>query len=116
MVQIFNRGDSFIVRLACTICGERCRLDQLWLAFPSGESVQGQWVHETCVSGKAEATFGSKRIVLMRGADALRRVAESLDDAADVSLRKRTRAAQKLPVPGAAALGVQRHAVKTRLQ
>jgi hypothetical protein len=97
MVQIVSRGDSFIVRLACTVCGERCRLSELWLGFPPGEFVQGQWVHDTCVSGKAEATFGSKRIVLMRGSDALRRVAESLDDgAADpVLARQRPRVRAK---------------------
>jgi hypothetical protein len=97
-VQIVNRGDSFIVRLACAVCGERCRLSELWLGFPPGEFVQGQWVHDTCVSGKAEATFGSKRIVLMRGADALRRVAESLDDASTHTAlgRQRPRVAAKV--------------------
>jgi len=42
MVQVLNCGKTFAVRLACTICGERCWLDELWLAFPPGEAVQGQ--------------------------------------------------------------------------
>ena len=83
MVQVLNRGEVFAVRLACTICGERCRLDQLWLAFPPGEAVQGAWVHRECTSGQVESAFGTRRLVLMRGRDALQRLAEALDDTAD---------------------------------
>jgi hypothetical protein len=83
MVQVLNRGDTFAVRLACTICGERCRLNELWLGFPPGEIVRGEWLHKSCVDGKIHTVFGGKRVVLMRGLDALQRLAEALDDTAD---------------------------------
>jgi hypothetical protein len=104
MVRVINRGDSFFVRLPCRICGERCRLSALWLAFPPGEEVDGYWVHRDCVSSRVESTFGVRRLVLMRGEDALRRVAEGLEEAADPSLVKRPKATRPRPLPGAAAV------------
>ena len=116
MVQILNRGDVFTVRLACTICGERCRLDELWLAFPPGEEVDGYWVHRECtLLGRMASVFGVRRLVLMRGEDALRRVAEGLEEAADPALVKRPKATRTRPLPGDAAPGIQRAVRKARL-
>jgi hypothetical protein len=114
MVQVLNRGESFVVRLACTICGERGKLGDLWLAFPPGEDVEGQWTHRRCVEGRVESAFGTKRLVLMNGHEALKRLAGVLDDSADVSLVKRPKAGRRLPWQGEAAHGVQRHAYKAR--
>jgi hypothetical protein len=83
MVQVLNRGETFAVRLACTICGERCRMDELWLAFPPGEAVEGEWVHRECTSGRIESVFGTRRVTLMRGLEAIRQLAAALDEAAD---------------------------------
>jgi hypothetical protein len=57
-------------------------MDKLWLAFPPGEAVEGQWVHRDCVSSRVESAFGTKRIVLMRGDATLRQLAASLHAAA----------------------------------
>ena len=96
MVQVLNRGETFAVRLACTICGERCRLEDLWLGFPPGEAVQAEWLHRRCADGHVQALFGTRRIVMMRGIDAIRRLAEALqgieDDPALAHTRLRVRA------------------------
>jgi hypothetical protein len=101
MVQVVNSGETFAIRLACTLCGERCRrLDELWLAFPPGEAVQGQWVHRACVSGRVESAFGTKRVVLMNGFEALRRVAQSLQDVDDDPALARQRPRVRAKVSG----------------
>ena len=45
VVQIVNHPERFELRWCCRICGRRCSLDTLWLAFPQGTAVEGQWVH-----------------------------------------------------------------------
>jgi hypothetical protein len=57
-----------------------------------------------------------KRVVLLQGVEAMKRVAESLDEAADPALVKRPKAARARPLPGDAAPGVQRTMHKARLQ
>jgi hypothetical protein len=83
MIQVVNRGETFAVRLACKMCGERCRLEDLWLGFPPGEAVQGEWLHRRCADGHVQELFGTRRIVMMRGIDAIRRLAEALQDVDD---------------------------------
>jgi hypothetical protein len=54
-------------------------------------------VHSECTSRQIESAFGTKRVVLMNGLEALRRLAESLQDSADPGLtRQRLRATVKV--------------------
>ena len=82
MVKVTNHPSTFELRWCCKICRERCSMDTLWLAFPRGSVVEGQWVHRGCVDGRVHDFFG-RRVVLMRGVDALRQLAQSLHDVAD---------------------------------
>jgi hypothetical protein len=82
MVQIVNHPERFELRWCCRICGQRCSLDTLWLAFPQGNAVEGEWGHRECTSGRIESVFGTRRVTLMRGLDAIRQLATSLEDAA----------------------------------
>jgi hypothetical protein len=116
VVQIINRAESFLVRLVCALCGEKCRADDFWLAFPPGDVAEGRFVHRRCTSGRLESAFGVKRVVLLQGAEAMKRVAESLDEAADPALVKRPKAARARPLPGDAAPDIQRPVRKARLQ
>jgi hypothetical protein len=84
MVTIVNHPERFELRWCCRICGRRCSLDTLWLAFPQGRAVEGEWVHRECTSGgRIESVFGTRRVTLMRGLEAIRQLATSLEDAAD---------------------------------
>ena len=114
MVQIINRAESFLVRLVCALCGEKCRADDFWLAFPPGDVAEGRFVHRRCTSGRLESAFGVKRVVLLQGVEAMKRVAESLDTA-DPALVKR-KATRMRPLPGDPAPDVQRAMRKARLQ
>jgi hypothetical protein len=78
MVRVHNRAAVFRLEWCCTLCQQQCRLDQLWLAFPPGEHVEGRWIHRGCLDGRVADLFGTARVVLMRGIDALQRLAESL--------------------------------------
>ena len=100
MVQVLHRGETFAVRLACKICGERCRLDDLWLGFPPGEAVQAEWLHRRCADGHVQELFGTRRIVMMRGLEALRQLAQSLQDGADDSALARQRPRVRAKVSG----------------
>jgi hypothetical protein len=81
MVQVVNHPDAFRLLWCCRVCRQRCTLNDLWLVFPVGSAVEGVWVHRRCVEGRVEALFGTRRITLMRGLDALRQLAASLEDA-----------------------------------
>ena len=69
-------------------------MEDLWLGFPPGEAVQGEWLHRRCADGHVQALFGTRRIVMMRGIDAIRRLAEALQGIDDdpALARKRPRA------------------------
>jgi hypothetical protein len=90
MVRVINQSDTFRLEWCCRLCGGKCTLNQLWLAIPRGEQVEAQveaqWAHRPCIDalgGRVKSTFGTHRITLMRGIDAIRRLAESLEDATD---------------------------------
>jgi hypothetical protein len=83
MVQITNHPDAFRLRWCCQICRQRCSLKTLWLAFPQGDAVEGVWVHRECTAGRMESVFGTRRVTLMRGLDAIRQLAAALEDPAD---------------------------------
>jgi hypothetical protein len=96
MVRVTNHPESFNLQWRCKLCGEKCTLDQLWLAFAPRETAIAEWVHKQCVSGQVESAFGSKRVVLMNGHEALRRLAASLQDSRDPALaRQRPRGTVK---------------------
>jgi hypothetical protein len=99
MVRVINRSDTFRLEWCCRLCGRKCTLDQLWLAIPRGEMVEAQWAHRDCLDGlggRVKSTFGTHRITLMRGIDAIRRLAESLEDSRVPTLtRQRPRAVAK---------------------
>jgi hypothetical protein len=78
MVRVHNRAEVFRVEMCCCICLKRCTLDQLWLAFPTGERSEGRWVHRPCTTSRVSEIFGTKRITLMAGRVALERLVESL--------------------------------------
>lgn len=79
MVRVYQRAEVFRLEFCCAICQRRCRrLAQLWLAFPVGEQVEGRWVHRECTSGQVLAVFGTKRVTLMQGEEALKRLASAL--------------------------------------
>jgi hypothetical protein len=83
VVRVINHPSAFELRWCCKICHERCSLESLWLAFAPGNAVEAQeaqWVHRSCVEGRVAAVFGSKRITLMRGYEALKQLATSLHD------------------------------------
>jgi hypothetical protein len=91
MVRVTNHPESFTLQWCCKLCGEKCTLDQLWLAFAPGETAIAEWVHRQCVSGQVEFAFGCKRVVLMNGHEALRRLAASLQDSHDPDLARQRR-------------------------
>ena len=52
----------------------------LWLAFAStSEPTRGRWVHKPCVDGQAAELFNTPHIVMMRGLEAIRQLAEALN-------------------------------------
>ncbi len=86
MVRVVNRSDSFRLEWCCRICGRKCTLDQLWLAIPRGEMVEAQWAHRACLeglNGRMESVFGTRRVTLMRGINAIEQLAQSLQDVND---------------------------------
>jgi hypothetical protein len=91
MVKVINTESSFRLEWCCRLCGRKCTLDELWLAIPRGQQVEAQWAHRTCltgVNGQIEAVFGSQRVAMMRGIDALRQLASSLQDSRDPALAR----------------------------
>lgn len=78
MIRIHNRAEVFSIEMCCCICLERITLDQLFLAFPAGDRSEGRWVHRPCTMGHVREIFGTSRITLMAGREALKRLAESL--------------------------------------
>ena len=86
----FRKSQSFLVRWMCTICGHKLSKTTMFLAFPPAEGTsEGQWVHRTCADGNLERHFGVRRVVLMRGEDALRHLIRALDDASDPALARK---------------------------
>jgi hypothetical protein len=73
-------------------------------------------MHRRCTSGQVEAAFGVKRVVLLQGVEAMRRVAEGLDEAADVDLVKQARTARRMPLQGVPVPDVQRPMRKAQLR
>jgi hypothetical protein len=78
MVQVQNHPDTFRLLWCCRVCGQRCTLSTLWLAFPRMDhgdaDVEGEWVHRSCIK--------TRRMTLMSGIEALRHLAASLEDIA----------------------------------
>jgi hypothetical protein len=95
VVQVQNHPDAFRLLWCCQICRKRCSLESLWLAFPQmthGDAgVEGVWIHRGCLSGSVESVFRTKRVTLMRGLEAIRHLAASLEDAADHPAMRRQR-------------------------
>ena len=58
-----------------------CNIEALCLAWSARkeDSVEGKWLcNRGCLNAKVESAFGSKRVVTMRGADALLNMLQTL--------------------------------------
>jgi hypothetical protein len=105
MVSVVGKGEAFVPELLCAVCGAKCCGDRFRFAFPHvqpGERVNGAWVCGACASGRLnrqlKAMFGTQRVLFMTGVEALRRLAQSLHDAAEnqALARQRPRARAKV--------------------
>lgn len=64
--------------LCCAVCGRAfTSLERSWLASPAGGGA-GVWVHEPCLSGRAQNVLGTEQYRLRRGDFALRAMIERL--------------------------------------
>jgi hypothetical protein len=82
MPSVFLIRGSGDVFLCCDVCKRPLRLASSWLAFrPDQQLTEGRWVHKDCLDGTVETLFGQRRVTLLRGTEALQKVAASLAEA-----------------------------------